>query len=185
MGHHYKNSLGKRHLAFKYEVKAADQAICRGAYNDGLKFVDMASNLAVNKSELKVLIAVISRALDDLSPQLKIGNGKTRRLSFNRGKALTNTVAAYMQLKINAEAALGKVSKTVNLSSSASIRTTPASGVDELTPLPASNRILVSRQPSAKLTWEPSYVAARNNSEINSQKVKPNLKSEKSNCAVS
>lgn len=180
LGHHYKKSIGKRHLAFKYHIKAADQAISRGAFNDGLKFVDTASNLAVSKLELRVLIAVVSRALDDLNPQLKISSGKSRRISFNRSKTITNTIAAYMQLKINAEAAFGKVSKTAS----------GKNGSNEGgTPLPtATNRILVSRQPSAKLTWQPSYVAARNSeTEEGHIKAKQQQKvnsSEKSNCAI-
>lgn len=181
LGHHYKKSIGKRHLAFKYHIKAADQAISRGAFNDGLKFVDTASNLAVSKLELRVLIAVVSRALDDLNPQInKNISGKSRRVSFNRSKTITNTIAAYMQLKINAEAAFGKVSKT------SSGKNAPIEGG---IPLPtATNRILVSRQPSAKLTWQPSYVAARNSeTEEGQNKAKQQQKvhsSEKSNCAI-
>jgi len=178
LSHHYKRSIGKRPLAFKYKVKAADQAICRGAFNDGLMFVDKAARMAVSKSELRVLIAVISRALDDLSPQLQKTHGKVRRLSFNRSNALTNTIAAYMQLKINAEAALDKVSKSSNISAKISS--------DAEMPLsPVSNRIIVSRQPSAKLNWQPSYVAARNSMEKSAGEMKPGDPSEKSNCIIS
>jgi len=171
-------SIGKRPLAFKYKVKAAEQAICRGAFNDGLNFVDKAAKMAVTKSELRVLIAVISRALDDLSPQLKKSNGKVRRLSVNRSNALTCTIAAYMQLKINAEAALDKVSKSSNV-------TAKLSSDAEVSPIPVSNRIIVSRQPSAKLNWQPSYVAARNSMEKSAGDIKPGEPSEKSNCIIS
>ena len=180
LGHHYKKSTGKRHLAFKYHIKAADQAICRGAFNDGLKFVDTASNLAVSKLELRVLIAVVSRALDDLNPQVKTNSVKTRRISFNRSKTITNTIAAYMQLKINAEAAFGKVSKT------SSEKCGTGEGGNALPA--ATNRIIVSRQPSAKLTWQPSYVASRSSEmEERSNKVKQQPKhpaGDKSSCAI-
>lgn len=150
---HYK-SCGKRSLAYKYKVKAADQAISRGAFSDGLVFAQSAALLAVGKAELRVLLEVIKRALQDINPPTKNISHTARRLS----KSFSSTndfdqnsrIAAYTQLKLNTEMLLEKYSKPTKIESN--IPGIPGS---------MANRTLMIRQPSARLTWQPSYVASK------------------------
>ena len=66
LGYHYKRCPEKRGFAFKYELKAADQQIGRGAYSDGLSFLVSASKLAEQENEMTVVLDVISRAIEDI-----------------------------------------------------------------------------------------------------------------------
>ena len=153
MAQHYLHSIGKRALAFKYKVKAADQAISRGAFNDGLQFAQSAAKLAVSKEELRVLLMVISRAVRDISA----ANGGTtgaRRMSttfnnlgtsnsnsnaesnFNNNTEVGQRMSTYIQLKISTEAALEKLSKGAVKS-------------EEVTP-GNKNRLVIHKQPSGK-----------------------------------
>lgn len=152
LANHYKASHGQRQLAFKYKVKAADQAISRGAFNDGLAFVQEAATLAVSKPELKVMVDVISRALRDLAP---VNTGKlthaVRRLSrqFNSSQEFdqNSRIAAYLQLKLSLEAQLEKLVGPKPL--------------DKGGPGGPRNPALINKQPSARLNWQPSYVASK------------------------
>lgn len=152
MAQHYLHSIGKRALAFKYKVKAADQAISRGAFNDGLQFAQSAAKLAVSKEELRVLLMVISRAVRDITAAnggLNATNSSTgRRMSstFNAGGTPNNAennfgnsevsqrMSTYIQLKISTEAALEKLSKGAVKS-------------EEVTP-GNKNRLVIHKQPS-------------------------------------
>jgi hypothetical protein len=66
LAYHFGKVQGKRSDAFKYTVKAADQAIKRGAMTDGLTAVQNASKMAIARTEYRVLINVVDRALDEL-----------------------------------------------------------------------------------------------------------------------
>ena len=52
LSYHYRNSLGERQSALKYTVKAADQAIRRGAFAIGYTLCNTALPLAVTQIEL-------------------------------------------------------------------------------------------------------------------------------------
>ena len=52
MSYHYKNSLGERQTAFKYTVKAADQAISRGAFALGWAMCHQALPMAQARTEI-------------------------------------------------------------------------------------------------------------------------------------
>jgi len=152
LAHHYQNSPGKRALTFKYKVKAADIAISRGAYTDGLRFAQSSSKFAVSKEELRVLLLVISRALRDINSSIEIhAHGRRRSLSFSTTTDMEQQarIASYIQLKLTTEASLEKLTKGV---------VTPG----EVTP-GNKNRLVIKKQPSARLTWQPSYVASKLN----------------------
>lgn len=59
-----------RHLAFKYQMKAANHAINHGAYNDGLIYTQAAEELVDRKVEYIVLIEVVQHAIIDLTKML-------------------------------------------------------------------------------------------------------------------
>lgn len=147
LGVHYMKSQGKRALAFKYKVKAADQAISRGAFSDGYSFVETAATLAVTRPELKVLVDVLSRALRDLNPtgqrqQSSIGRRMSR--SFNISNPFDQSagrISAYMQLKINTEIKLEKLTVTPTKDS--------------------SGKAGFRAHHSAQLNWQPSYVMSK------------------------
>ena len=52
LSYHYKNSLGERQTAFKYTVKAADQAISRGAFALGWAMCHQALPMAQARTEI-------------------------------------------------------------------------------------------------------------------------------------
>ena len=153
LAHHYQHSHGQRALAFKYKVKAADQAISRGAFTDGLRFAHSASKLALTKEELRVLLMVISRALRDINAaQDNSMSVRKVSMSFNASNDMEqfhHRITNYLQLKMSTEAALERLSKD-------KVQTS------EVTP-GNKNRLIIQKQPSARLTWQPSYVASRLN----------------------
>jgi hypothetical protein len=179
LGHHYQKSNLRRHLAFKYRVKAADQAISRGAFSDGFRFTQAAADLAESKPELNMLLKVISMAIRCISKQnASIGVMPARRLSgsfvapappltassnnYNSTSNSNNNSnnnstqgqghglrAEYLKLKIAMEAKLEKLSK-------GHVKAEEASPGNK-------NRIVISKQPSARLTWQPSYLAQNEN----------------------
>jgi hypothetical protein len=174
-------------LAFKYRVKAADQAISRGAFSDGFRFTQAAADLAESKPELNMLLKVISMAIRCISKQnSSIGVMPARRLSgsfvagvaspltasSNNHSSTNNNIintnsssnnnnssnnqgqghglrAEYLKLKIAMEAKLEKLLK-------GHVKAEEASPGNK-------NRIVISKQPSARLTWQPSYLAQNEN----------------------
>lgn len=58
-------------LAFKYEIKSADQAIGQGAYNDGLEFLHTALKYANHKVELRLLLELIAIAKEDIQEAIR------------------------------------------------------------------------------------------------------------------
>lgn len=177
LAHHYQHSHGQRALAFKYKVKAADQAISRGAFTDGLRFAASASKLALTKEELRVLLMVISRALRDINAaQDNSISVRRKSMSFNASNDMEqfhHRITNYLQLKISTEAALERLGKD---------KATPA----EVTP-GNRNRLVIQKQPSARLTWQPSYVVSRLNEDSSSDEEEdedPKKKSLLSNCVI-
>jgi hypothetical protein len=171
LGQHYLKSLGNRGLAFKYELKAADQAISRGAFSDGLMFVEAATKLAVTKPELKVISDVISRALRDIAP---ISNAKiaqsvrkvTHKSFAGTTDAANSKIAAYMELQSGVQARLDKFAKN------------------------GPNNVLGGKPGhDVRLTWQPSYVASKMGDNSDSDDDTPTLKAKtaaaSSCCSVS
>lgn len=143
LGQHYLKSVGHRNLAFKYELKAADQAISRGAFSDGLVFMEAATKLAVTKPDLKVVSDVINRALRDIAPisNAKIAQSmrKLNHKSFVSGGMMdgaNSKIAAYMKLQTHVQGKLDQFAKN------------------------GPSNVLGGKQ-DARLTWQPSYVASK------------------------
>ena len=182
LGFHYARSNRRRAQAFKYKVKAADQAISRGAFNDGLIFAQSASGLGISKAELRVLLEVITSALQDLAPAptpgivtARLSKG-IRRLSKSFGSPQVSPqvstvnfsamaaadpnskLGAYLQLKSKTELALEKMTMVP----AGARPMLPGGNVDAQGFGSAKNRMLMNREPSARLTWQPSYVASKN-----------------------
>jgi len=143
LAQHYLKSVGNRGLAFKYELKAADQAISRGAFSDGLVFMEAATKLAVTKPELKVVSDVIQRALRDIAPisNAKIAQSVRRVTNKSFGgttEAANSKIAAYMELQTKTKAALDRFARN------------------------GPSNVLGGKAPNdARLTWQPSYVASK------------------------
>jgi hypothetical protein len=175
LGHHYHKSNLRRTAAFKYKVKSADQAISRGAFSDGLHFTQSAAELAESKAEIVMLLKIISMAVRDLGQMLGgLSQMQPRRNSFiastpnpnlnntnnntnNNNNNNNNThpssglKSEYLKLKVAMEAKLDKLSK-------GHVKAEEASPGNK-------NRLLISRQPSERLTWQPSYLASKQDSE--------------------
>lgn len=188
LGFHYHKSNQRRHLAFKYKVKAADQAISRGAFSDGLRFTQAAAELAESKPELAMLLKVISIAIRDIA---SIGGVPQRRnsgsfvagvgsspmsLSTNNNNPQTRSQglrSEYLKLKIAMEAKLEKLSK-------GHVKAEEASPGNK-------NRLVISKQPSARLTWQPSYLASKqdDSSSDDDSSEEDKVEKKKSACIVS
>jgi len=82
LSYHYKLSLGERAAAFKYSVKAADQAISRGAFAKGLEFCSGALEMAKTCNELDVFSVVISRGYEDLRLGDTSSSSSTQKVKF-------------------------------------------------------------------------------------------------------
>ena len=163
---HYSKSHGKRALAFKYKVKSADQAICRGAFSDGLTFLQASATVAVAKAELRVLIDVINRAINDLqlilSPPSKGSSKKDRKFAKRLADIslcldesdIIKRIMEYDALKIEVEASLTRMSHpsmadTVGTANAVSMASQKMSSAK------------FKKQLSSKLNWQPSYVASK------------------------
>ena len=69
MSYHYAMGVNCRSLAFKYTVKAADQAISSGNFSTGLLYLLHAQSMLKYDSELIILLKVAETALFDMSPK--------------------------------------------------------------------------------------------------------------------
>lgn len=166
--------MGYRSLAFKYLLKAADQAISRGAFSDGLGFIEDAFRFAFIKPELTVLADVINRALHDIEPIKNSKISKTIKKIVNKqsfGIADTNnniatttaTINTNVQSKILAYTEiLNKVEiKLNNFAKNAPAKLLTTTGSN-------SNSKNNNKGPTeARLNWQPSYVASRMNENDN------------------
>eukprot|EP00595_Chromulina_sp_UTEXLB2642_P002031 CAMPEP_0196762888 /NCGR_PEP_ID=MMETSP1095-20130614/3036_1 /TAXON_ID=96789 ORGANISM="Chromulina nebulosa, Strain UTEXLB2642" /NCGR_SAMPLE_ID=MMETSP1095 /ASSEMBLY_ACC=CAM_ASM_000446 /LENGTH=926 /DNA_ID=CAMNT_0042114981 /DNA_START=2722 /DNA_END=5503 /DNA_ORIENTATION=+ len=70
LSYHFRFSQSRQPEAFKYTVKAADQAISKAGYTDGLSFLQIAKPLAASIEDLKTLVEVVKTAINDLTPQV-------------------------------------------------------------------------------------------------------------------
>jgi len=180
LGTHYSHCVGERQLTFKYKVKAADQAISRGAFNDGLAFVQAAQQYARSRPEWRVLLDVITRALGDIAPPptTKLGHGLRRlskSFSINNDHDQTSLkIAAYMQLKIATEAKLDLMNGSGKIDEE-----------DPKSPGGTKNRQFINRQPSGRLNWQPSYVASKKNQFSDDSSSSEEEEAKKKCCAIS
>jgi hypothetical protein len=69
--YHYSLAMGHRTLAFKYGLKAADNAIGKGAYRNGLAILFNTQKLTnQSPSDLQKLLAVVNKALTEIRRQV-------------------------------------------------------------------------------------------------------------------
>jgi len=66
LSYHYRNSIDKRGIAFKYTVKAADYSISNGAFQDALTSINIAISMIKRPAEVDLLADVVSVAVEDL-----------------------------------------------------------------------------------------------------------------------
>lgn len=66
LAYHFRCAGNCREEACKYAVKAADYALSRGAFNDGLTFAVAAVECATSRGELRLLLQVIDQAIVEL-----------------------------------------------------------------------------------------------------------------------
>eukprot|EP01034_Spumella_vulgaris_P033989 gene33989-41922_t len=118
----------------------------------------------VSRSEYRVLLDVISRAIGDIAPPpptTKIGHGLRRlskSFSTHGDHDMANRMSQYMTLKMTIEGKLDVLNGAGGNTPSA------GNGNDDSDRGGPKNRKLMSnRQPSARLTWQPSYVASKKN----------------------
>ena len=137
--------------AFKYELKAADQAISRGAFSDGLVFAKSAFKMADTVPEFDVILEVIQGAVEDMSavPLNSSGSEKDSASIAARESIASSenkTAAAYKKLKKEVElASVGARRKAEELGRAAKVA-------------------LLRGNSSQVLTWQPSYIASKRES---------------------
>jgi class 3 adenylate cyclase len=69
LSYHYAMGINCRSQAFKYTVKAADQAISSGNFGTGFLYLQYAQSMLKYDSELVILLRVAETALFDMSPK--------------------------------------------------------------------------------------------------------------------
>lgn len=97
---HYRESKNHNSEAFKYQLKAADQAISQGAFKDGLKFAEISLSLAETNAELHLLSEVVSGAILDMNSVVR----QSHKTSFSRNlrmriKEMADRLPAYQALQ--------------------------------------------------------------------------------------
>lgn len=175
LSYHYRNSQGRRALALKYTVKSADQAIARGAFSDGLSYLQMARPLAVSKAELGVLLDVVNAALKDLQPTGLAEKMRRVGVSLQQVKTADNQSKhqqGFTRLKL-------ELTKTIESYNRGESRQTNKNMFDMSNLNDASKNSVYfhnigrsgstfsirNRQTSTKLTWQPSYVSKKKQKE--------------------
>lgn len=155
LSHHYILSDTCQSEAFKYTVKSADQAIYRGAFADGLEFVENASKLEATSADLSILVQVIERAIEDLQPTAYsfvrvFSSKKTNSLAVTHGGHV-NELERY---------------KTIKQAVESNIQRLIAAGGDRYLPgdgsfLVRGSTVSSPKPPDLAAAWEPSYTAGK------------------------
>jgi hypothetical protein len=180
LGYHYKRCPDKRALAFKFELKAADQQVAKGAYSDGLTFLKSAGKLAERDVELDVILEVISRAVDDIKENMGIlapppTTTLMRLQSFYSGSNNSRTNGFVLRYNALRKLILQKKEKLRKESEKA---IASEKSMDKKKQLLEKARL---EGKEATLTWQPSYVAGkRDNSGTDSRITKSSGKSSSS-----
>lgn len=169
LGFHYRHSKNNRHLAFKYEMKAADQVISKGAFTDGLRFVENAFESAATKGEWELLVDFIEGTIDDMeiAEEPHVSNDLYALLQYSHSKheEIQQRLPLYEELLLKAREKLKEVldleeALLKRQSYNAGSRpVTPPSRSDSPVPkIPSRARFSNRRSPSflAPLTWSVS-----------------------------
>lgn len=150
--------------AFKYTVKAADQAIYRGAFSDGLNYVQNAAKLDMDVENIKVLIRVINRAIQDLEPKGFFSAFGKKKVQTASDAVLANAVAneleGFKAVKVKLEKQLSDIdpngAKYSDIESNHPSRKASLANNGEIenskTPMKGQNLLDA---------WEPSYTAGK------------------------
>ncbi len=159
LGYHYSNSGPEaREMAFKFELKAADQALSRGAFSDGLVFAKASLKLAEQLAELQVVVEVIEGAITEMINNDAVRNAAvTKPVStvgilsvINLTPSITPTVAVnktlieYQKLKKDVELAVLKRRRT-----------------DDQNSRTMKMALLKGRSANEGLSWQPSFIASK------------------------
>eukprot|EP00598_Pedospumella_elongata_P013352 CAMPEP_0185010280 /NCGR_PEP_ID=MMETSP1098-20130426/94423_1 /TAXON_ID=89044 /ORGANISM="Spumella elongata, Strain CCAP 955/1" /LENGTH=2012 /DNA_ID=CAMNT_0027539123 /DNA_START=54 /DNA_END=6092 /DNA_ORIENTATION=- len=161
LGYHYRRCPDKRPLAFKYELKAADQQVAKGAYGDGLNFLKSAAKLAEKDVELEVVLEVIDRAIEDIKEQngqatVAMGHSTIKRLqSFYTGATDSRTNGIVLRYN-----ALKKLvhTKLAQLKADADRLIAEEKSADRKKVMLQKAR---QENTGARLNWQPSYASSK------------------------
>ena len=167
LGFHYKRCPDKRELAFKYEIKAADQQVAKGAYSDGLAFLKSAAKLAEREVELDLVLEVIDRAVADIKEHMSTAHSPRtvttalqRLHSFYTGSHNSRTNGFVLRYNALKKFVLTKKEKEkkerIENDKNESEKSTEK-----------KKELLERARKEGKegmLTWQPSYVARRSDS---------------------
>eukprot|EP01032_Pedospumella_encystans_P010794 gene10794-12589_t len=161
LGYHYRRCPDKRPLAFKYELKAADQQVAKGAYGDGLNFLKSAAKLAEKDVELEVVLEVIDRAIEDIKEQngqatVAMGHSTIKRLqSFYTGATDSRTNGIVLRYN-----ALKKLvhTKLAQLKADADRLIAEEKSADRKKAMLQKAR---QENTGARLNWQPSYASSK------------------------
>jgi hypothetical protein len=143
-------------MAFKFELKAADQALSRGAFSDGLVFTKASMKLATELAELTVLVEVIEGAIAEMmanDASIKVASKPVGLLTAvdlstaTKPTAVNKTIIEYQKLKKDAELAIVKLRKAEAQDSHA-----------------AKIALLKGRSANEGLSWQPSFIASKRES---------------------
>lgn len=150
-------------LAFKYTVKAADQAIYRGAFSDGLNYVQSAAKLEMDANNVKVLIRVINRAIQDLEPKGFFSGFGKKKAQTASDTVLANAVASELEGFKDVKTKLENVLKELdpNGAKYSDIESNHPSRKASLANSEVENSKSPMKGQNLLDAWEPSYTAGK------------------------
>eukprot|EP01034_Spumella_vulgaris_P028572 gene28572-35455_t len=143
-------------MAFKFELKAADQALSRGAFSDGLVFTKSSMKLAEELAELQVVVEVIEGAIaemmnndapskiDSVKPNSPTVIKSVLNLTSSVSIGVNKTLIEYQKLKKEAELTIVKRRRADAQSSHT-----------------AKMALLKGRSANEGLNWQPSFIASK------------------------
>lgn len=172
LGYHYKRcGASHHHLAFKFELKSADQAIAHGAFEEGLEFAKSSFSLAQTHSELLVLLDVLATALEDMSYNSAPSPLFSLKASCEDGRQFSTSPADILSASSNMgeNLSLWEEDKLIK-DFSALKREVEQASADKLqseSTAPARHQVIVPNKPaSGFLTWQASYTKRKRDEQI-------------------
>jgi hypothetical protein len=158
LSYHYLLSEESTDLAFKYTVKAADQAIHRGAFSDGLNYVQTAAKISISADKRSILLRVVDRAIIDLEPKmsfsLKLGGSRKHYPNTQAVSASTPTSELYKYKAIREQLEQALTECTQN-------EATYKENELFIRECPRDQENAVDTKQTFEDVWEPSYTAGK------------------------
>ena len=105
LSYHYSFTSGHRREAFKYTMKAADQAISRGSFRFGLNLLTRAQSISRTIDEFEVVEKVLEQALQDIvrfktkSPKIPSNPILKRQGTITDGGTDANLIEEFQKLR--------------------------------------------------------------------------------------